>query len=268
MQKISVLGLVSLLLSLYSFAASAQKCRDYDGQYVAYYGDVYFIKSCKRHALAREQIFELTKKKTKIHVAESDLIASTKPGAPYKIVSTFRDCKDLEGSYITFAYSDVYFVERCRKRLLPDWETLESHMRATLRGEKQAAYSEKTRNSQGGLQKMPEIISLTWKEFSAVSEGVGIPSVIDSEYEEAMQKLRENKVDILSQGEACEGVNGQFVAYYSRVYKIENCFKRLVDGPLFSSMMANKKVLEISSQKWISLPSGRPLELDTSAPKR
>ena len=241
-----ILLMTSLLGTSIGGLLCAKPCGDLEGKYIAYYGDVYLIKNCKRYRVPKDKIYELTKSE-EIHVAESKDMQITTKGPDLDSGKQSRKCKDLEGQYVSFAYSDVYFVKRCRKYLIPDWETAENHMRKT----------------QGHLNKTPEILSLTWEEFSQLKVANQLASVLDKEYFETMQKLKEQQVDIISQGEACEGINGKYVSYYSRVYKIERCFKRLVDGAALSRVASKKmaNIKEISSQVWISIPAGSPIEV-------
>ena len=238
-----------LIVFLFFLAAPAQAkpCGALEGKYIAYYGDVYLIKNCRRYRVPKDNIYEVTKRH-KIHVAEAKDMQITKKGPDLGSGKRGRKCSDMEGQYVSFAYSDIYYVKKCRKHMLPDWETTENHMRKV----------------QGHLSKTPEILALTWEEFSLLKPGKEIISVLDKEYFETLQRLKAQEVDILSQGEACQGIEGRFVAYYSRVYKIEKCFKRLVDGAALTRIASNvSKIKEIDSQVWISIPAGPPLALES-----
>ena len=88
-----------------------------------------------------------------------------------------------------------------------------------------------------------------------------MPSIIMKEYIELNAKARD--VDIIPIDEACKGLKDQYVAYYSKIYKIENCHKRLAEASVISKKLLSSKrdkIVELSSEQWISLPDGPPLK--------
>ena len=65
--------------------------------------------------------------------------------------------------------------------------------------------------------------------------------------------------------EACHGVDGRVVSYYSRLYRIERCRKReITDTEEFLRRLGNierKEILELRSEQWLSLPDGAPIQI-------
>lgn len=219
-------------------------CRSFEGQYISYYGEIYRVENCHRRAIhSQRALFDIMGQVNSVVEVDGKTISSIPEGSPIAEDSPTgikRGCKDLEGKYITHSYVDVFFVEKCRKRLLPDWETYLAH------------------RQQRGDEKS-EIVSVNWDEFSAIQLGKDVPSVVDVE----MKKLLEadKAPDVLPAAEACEGLEGVYASYYSRLYRIEHCRKREINPDSFFDKRSglNTKVVELTSQQWISIPDGKPM---------
>ena len=81
-----------------------------------------------------------------------------------------------------------------------------------------------------------------------IKDGTPFDSVLDK----GSSKVDYAKVDTIPLDEACSGLEGRYVSYYSRVYKIYKCHKRPVDPVQFSRKVM-KKPTELSSEQWLSL---------------
>ena len=193
-----------LLLASFVLVSAAQPqdlCRKYEGAYISYYEHVFLVKGCQRHRVAsHEEIYKLTRRGVALQTVDASVIR----GIPLadnskqqsKKVSASQLCRALQGRYISRSYVDIYYVNKCRKRLFPNWETYQEHAR------------------QHGKQGT-SIISVSGREFNAIKTGKHMPFA----HSEAMAISPE--VDVIPIDEACKGVEGKYVSYYSKVYHIK-----------------------------------------------
>jgi hypothetical protein len=222
-------------------------CAKYEGGLIAFYGEVYRVEKCKRRSFAQNKsVYEQQRRGEVITVVDQRVIAALAEGEPIdeaKSVETARSCNELERHYVTYSNVDVYFVENCKKRLFPDWETYLAHRKK--RGEARA-----------------EILNLSWIEFSRLSDGPPILSVLNEEFRDSVAS--DSEVDIMPVDEACKGVEGKVVSYYSYLYRIERCRKRVYLDPnvvLKPSKQKKEKFIPLTSEQWLSLPDGEPIDV-------
>lgn len=221
-------------------------CNKYQNQLIAFYGEVYKVEDCERRPImSNKTVYELQRSGKKILDVDGDTVAALPEGEPLDLAMTIesaRSCRQLDGKYVSFSSVDVYFVEKCKKRIFPDWETYIKHREK--RGDKKG-----------------EVLSLSWVEFAALDSGAPIDSVFDDIFSKLLSG--EAGVDIIPVDEACEGINGKVVSYYSRLYRVERCRKReIVEPELFLKKAgpAKMKIKELNSQQWLSLPDGQPID--------
>ncbi len=214
-------------------------CQKHDGQYIAFYDQVFLVKGCERIPYESEDVYRLTRRGVKLVEVGNEVIAYIPEGdgRSGKEVTEKRSCEAFEKNYVTYSFGDIYFVEKCKKRVFQDWASYEAH-RGALRS-KQAA-----------------ILSITWDEFVSLAEGEPMPSVIDKESKELL-KFNET-TEIIPISEACAGIEGRFVSYYSKVYRIESCRKRQLSDKRIETEFKDGRVrlVELTSEQWISLPDG------------
>ncbi len=227
-------------------------CKRYTGQLIAYYGDVYKVEGCSRRPIVNNKtVYQLQRDGQKVLDVSGDVIAALPEGDALDFAQSkwqARTCKQLEGQYVTFSNVDVYFVEHCRKRIFPDWETYIRHREK--RGDKKG-----------------EILALSWVEFDQLRAGQDVPSVIDDMFKKLL--TGEAGVDVIPVDEACEGIEGKIVSYYARLYKVEHCRKReILDTELYvkKTGIGNIKLIELRSEQWLSLPNGKPIDEKPAKP--
>lgn len=229
----------------YTQAEIKQVCAKYDGQTIAYYSDFWKVVNCvRRPIIDAKTIYEHLRGGKQVIDVTEDVIATLPEGEPLDWAiskEAARGCKQLEGQYVTYSAVDVYFVERCKKRLFTDWATYLKHR-------------EKRGDSKG------EILSLSWLEFEELPSGEPVPSIIDDIFAKLLKG--DIQVDVIPIDEACEGVDGKIASYYSRLYRIEQCHKREIMAPdafIKSFGMGPVQVVELRSEQWLSLPDGKPI---------
>lgn len=220
------------------------ECNKYEGGLLGYYGKIFLVENCKRREIVgKELIRKLFKESaTKVISVDGDTLIKLESGEPYttlpKQKREIRRCKDLEGSYVIHGGSDIYFIEGCTLRLLPDYETYQSHI--------------KKKN----LSRV--LIEISKREFLSFAKGKEIESIMPSVHSKLMERWQE--VDVIPVDEACLGINNQFVTYYSKVYRIDSCYKReVVDVSSFLKKYQDSSsgYKELSSEQWLSLPEGK-----------
>ncbi len=218
-------------------------CAKYKNNLVSVYGELYKIRNCTRHLIVnQEEIFKFAREGIKTIEVEATDVAALPVGDTWEHVSTKdRPCTFFSKKYVTFSYTDIYFVENCVRKLVPDYETLLSHRKAQ------------------GI-KSTEILALTAREFYGIRQGRDITSIVDKEF----SKLLDGSagVDIIPIDEACKGVDGKIVTFYSRMYKIEKCRKREINAEKYTMgrRINDAKLIELRPEQWVSMPDGKPFE--------
>jgi hypothetical protein len=225
----------------FSKAETQKVCDKYKGKLISVSGEIYKLEKCVRHLVQdQEDIFKFNRQGIAVVEVDASDVAALPVGDSWDHASTKeRPCSAFNHKYITFSYTDIYYVENCVKRLIPDYETLLAH-----------------RRSNG--QRNGEVLALTAKEFWSMRHGRDITSIIDKEF----AKLLEGSagVDIIPVDEACKGLEGKIVTFYSRMYKIEKCRKREIDAESFTMhrRAGDSKYVELRPEQWISMPDGKP----------
>lgn len=222
--------------------AEIQKvCSKFKDKLISVYGEIFKLQNCVRHHVTdQEQVFQMTRQGVQVVEVEATDVAALPIGQTWEQVrAKDRPCSAFNKKYITFSYTDIYYVENCVRRLIPDYETLLVH-----------------RQERG--QKNGEVLALTPKEFWSIRQGRDISSIIDKDF----AKLLDGSagVDIIPVDEACKGVEGKIVTFYSRMYKIEKCRKREIDAEAFTMnrKLGDAKLIELKPEQWISMPDGKP----------
>lgn len=223
---------------------TAAACKKHEGRYISYYSELFLVQKCRRRLVQdHDEVLKLVQAGKNISEVESDIIAALPKGAPLVPNSgkKVRSCKQLEGRFVTFSYVDVYLVEKCHKRLFPDWETFTAWQKKAAR--KKA--------------RIGEIIDLSEIEFEQLRSGPDIPSLIDAEF--SKQFKQDKVIDLIPIDEACRGVEGKIVTFYSKVYRIEKCRKREMDPEFASQKYPGMTPRQLSPEQWNSLPDGKPV---------
>lgn len=231
------------------FSARDKKleCRKYNNKYISYAGNVYLVENCKtREIQTSDMIFELNRKQTKFIEVDAQTVATLDSGEPVTGIRPMstkkRSCKELTSKYVTYSYSDVFYVEGCKRLPFPDWETYIEH-----------------RKKHGHTRS--EIDALTYEEFQSLPPGKEVPSILQSEFAKLL--VGKKGIEVIPVDEACRGVNGQYASFHSKFYKVEKCHKREIDPELFSmhqGLASRKlKVVELTAEQWLSLPDGKPI---------
>lgn len=205
-------------------------CRKYEGAHISYYGQIFRVKSCKRHAVTdQKKIRDLAGRGVNFIVVGNDVIRGIPLADKESFVSIDRKklCRSVRGKYISYSFVDIYYIEGCTKRLFPNW----------------ASYQEHRRSRRGGVS--GAIVSLNWQEFTAIKAGKDMPATSSSSLPP------DSGVDVIPIGEACKGLENKYVSYYSKIYHIKNCHKKLIPYHLAREKRIFK---ELTSEQWLSLP--------------
>lgn len=233
----------------YSNSEIQAACRKYEGQLIGYYDELYKVVKCQRRQVTRGKKLMKDALNVKVHIVPADIIAKIPLGEPLDkaLASSRRGCRALEGSYVTYTFTNVFLVSNCKLRVFPDWETFQSHRK---------------RNK----KMWDPILSLSEAEFFSMRKAAPIASEIDKIFGQVLSG--EAGVDVLPLDEACAGVEGKDVSYYSKIYRIEKCRKREYDAEKYiRRKKGNVALKELSSSQWLSLPDGKPMDEGASQKK-
>lgn len=226
----------------YSPAEMKKTCAKYEGKYILYYERIFKVEKCKRREYIVEEGMEPKLRGSKVLTVESETVAQLAQGEPLNGPQKRKPmtCSQLNGQYILSRGEDIYFVEKCKKRLFPDFDTYTDH--AKKRG-----------------KRSQDVLEMDEEEISRVADGEPIVSALDAEYKKLLDA--DTGIDVLPLAEACRGLNGKFVAYYSKLYRIEKCRKLPVDPQLFGKRYPKYEPQELNSEQWISIPTGTDYKL-------
>jgi hypothetical protein len=218
-------------------------CAKYEGRFISYYSEIYKVEKCSRRQVQDPATLQrLMRGTTSIVEVEVPVIAALPPGAPLVAAAKARrGCRQLEGKFVSFSYTDVYLVQKCHRRMFPDWETF-----TTFKKKKP-----------GKTAASGDILALTEDEFYGLPQGPDMPSAVDIEF--LKQYDRTKSIDIIPIDEACRGIEGKVVSFYSKLYKIEKCRKREMNAELATMRNPSLKPRELTPEQWISLPDGKSL---------
>jgi hypothetical protein len=227
----------------YSAAEVKAECRKFEGKFIAYYDRVFKVENCKRREVVSDDDEENPVLKGHRVVPVENITIAKIPEGP-AIGSSPKgkkpDCAKIEGRYIISRASDIFYVEKCKKRPFPDWDTYADH----------AAKHPK---------KAQDVLELPEEEFLALPLGAEFTSSLNDEYKKML--VTEKNVDVLPLDEACKGLNGTYASYYAKIYKVEKCRKHEVDPERFLQRFPSYRLRELSSEQWVSIPTGKPLKL-------
>ncbi|RYZ74172.1 MAG: hypothetical protein EOP09_00815 [Proteobacteria bacterium] len=226
----------------YSAAEIKKTCAKYEGKYILYYERIFKVEKCKRREYLVEEGMEPKLRGSKVLTVESETVAQLAQGEPLNGPAKRKTltCSQLNGQYLLSRGEDIYFVEKCKKRLFPDFDTYTDH------------------SKQRGKRNQ-DVLEMDESELGKIAEGEPIVSSLDAEYKKLLDA--DKGIDVLDIREACKGLNGKFVAYYSKIYRIEKCRKQPVDPQLFGKRYPRYEPTELNSDQWISIPTGTDFKL-------
>lgn len=228
---------------VYTEAEKQKECKKFEGKVIGYYEHLYKVEKCRyREIRSASLLFKLNSLGAKVITVDGSTLAKLTAGEPIndfdRRKSKPRSCQSLSRRYVTFTYTEVYLVEQCKRRMFPDWASFTEHQKSSTQ---------------------QEILALTWEEFYAIKVGQDMPSMLDKNYQQ--QKVMMKNVDVIPLKEACKGLNGKDVSYVDRIYRIENCRRREYDAQSYWRKMSARRLTELTSEQWISLPEGKEMKL-------
>jgi len=194
-------------------------CKDYEGKLISYYAENFLVKNCQRIPLSHKEFVAYQQEGRVVKKVEATAIAhlplkdssvslKTQKRARKKALK----CSSLNGKYVAYNNEDVYLMESCRLRRFPDWLSYTQHRRLRGHAETQLVFVEED-------------------IFVGYKTGTPMASLFKDQVASVGRKA-------LSRNQACRGLEGSFVLYYSQMYKVERCQKRQVDPVEFSRLSA------------------------------
>ena len=226
----------------YTATEIKKTCAKYEGSYILYYERIFKVEKCKRREFIVEEGIEPKLRGSRVLTVDSDVVAMLGEGEALNGPQKKKplSCSQLNGQYLLSRAEDIYFVEKCKKRLFPDFDTYSDHAK------------KRAKRSQ-------DILEIDELDLAKIDEGEAFTSSLDAEYKKLLDA--DTGIDVLPLAEACRGLNGKFVAFYSRLYRVEKCRKQPVDPQLFGKRFPKYEPTELSSEQWISIPTGTDYKL-------
>jgi hypothetical protein len=228
----------------------AKACAEFEGKYIAYYSEIFKVEKCKRRPL-QDEIHEFDAVRDgKLVDVEADIVVALPLGEPIGGASAKkRSCKELEGRYVTSKFIDVYYVEKCKKRMFPEWDAYIIH-------------------SQKRPLEIRAILELTAEEFSGLKDAALMAN--DQLYDDEIVVETEG-LKKLPLAPLCRKFEGKTVAFYGSAYKVEKCKKRaILDQNLMMEATKGGILIELKADEWLSIPKGEPIthkkDLDDEGP--
>ena len=207
-------------------------CQKYEGTHISYYNQIFLVRDCKRHLISNQkQVYSLTKQGAEITRVEAAVIRALPAAGKKKVsaqqISKEELCREVNNRYITYSRG-IYYVDDCRKRPFPNWDSYREHLRNR---EDNAA---------------TEVVALNLQKFRTIPLGKNMPDVNAL----LLTKRPTVAVDV---DKICKDLEGKHVSYYSKIYYIENCQKRLVPYQTLKEEPI-EVVRELTSEQWLALP--------------
>ncbi|MGE0174818.1 MAG: hypothetical protein AB7T49_18640 [Oligoflexales bacterium] len=234
----------------YTAAERLAECRKYEGKLLGYYEFIYKIENCKRREIRDQDYLNgILKGNQKVINVENDTIGKLRVGKPIESPpkKAAFSCNRVNNSYVISQTNDIFYVENCKKRAFPDYDTYETH-------------KHDKKSSQ-------VLVELSPAELKSLTDGTPFPSVLNKPAESASEEI----LEIIPLHEACRGIDGRYASYFSKLYKIEKCHKREIANPegfLFENRAKKIDVVELNSDQWLSLPEGKTIDDTKKEPEQ
>ena len=226
-----VLGSLLIAGSLLAEDGDKSLCQKYEGIHISYYNQIFLVRDCKRHLIdSQKQVYSLTKQGAEIIRVDAAVIRAI-PDAGRKVkvmaqqINKEELCREVNNRYITYSRG-IYYVDECRKRPFPNWDSYREHLRNQ---------EEKT-----------EVVALNLQKFRIIPLGKDMPDV-------NVSMMTERPALVVSVEKVCKELEGKYVSYYSKIYHIENCQKRLVPYQTLKEEPI-EVARELTSEQWLALP--------------
>lgn len=106
-----------------------KQCKKYEGRYISYYEHIYKVEKSKRREFVVEEGIEMKTKGLQIFSVESETMAMIPAGESLNKLARKKtySCTQLNNQYLISRGDEIYFVEKCKKRLFPDLDTYSEH---------------------------------------------------------------------------------------------------------------------------------------------
>jgi hypothetical protein len=263
-----------------SITTKAQACKAFEGMIVTYYDITSLISNCKQRQIEDPHILTtlLAQRNLKIEELPASIYRLIPFGDPYtredlltkrstgsKTV-TPEECNYFEKKLVSASGLTYYYVENCKLRAFEDYYALQEFntKKDTLISVSPDQLSRfslgkpmdvSSKREEALLMKMNGDVG-----WSRLNKGSDVTN-LKSDNPESLWKIEKNISKSVSKSDVCKTKEGTVVSFYSRVYLISNCTKRLV-----SNFNINiQKIIEekigsiedLTNKEYQSLPEGK-----------
>ena len=208
-------------------AVASSLCKKYEGAYISYYDGLYQVRGCKRYDKSASA-YQITRSGVRIQQVGAEVIkqiplANERRNQARKNKSAV--CKQLEGKYVSVAFTNIYYISSCQRRVFPDWETYQEH------------------RQRRGVALDTLIVPISSEELQLLPAGAPMPNT-------AM--IVKKKVSRASMAQRCKELENKYVSFYRHIYQIKKCKRKPVQYDDFKQSGA-AITRELTSEEWQSL---------------
>lgn len=262
----------SELEKLNSIKNKKQACKTLEMHILSHYGIHSLLgKDCKHHVIEDidELNFLMKTKRYPVVTVDARIFGMFAMGKPHRPFQNFKplsslECKAWESQYVTVNGTDIYWINKCRKRPFLNFDDFLIHKNQVHRLQvvEEAFLDRISTGSSMPPQKQKEadfLFKLGDNTKLSTNRLKLNPNVTDS-----AEKLKENlKEPRLSGNRLCSKINKNVLSFYSQTYFGLKCKLRPIEGDGVSSILekASQKglLVELSDNEVQSLPTGKPM---------
>jgi hypothetical protein len=255
-------------------------CAEYEGKIVSFVDYVSLVEGCKQRRIEDQQLLNdlLVLKKTAIVDIPSSTFRKIPPGLSFRrkdYQAMEKDggptrsslCKENEGRYATTDGEEFFLISDCKLRRV---ESFQSLVDDSANGKPVLVLAPEVLEQ---IPKGSEIKSKD-KEESSVLYRVDGDVIWSRLYEgkvnrssedslETMKKIELELVSRLDRGEVCKSLEGRVISFFSKLYLVDKCVRRPLEGislVLQAKIVDAKGISDVTSGQYRMLPEGVPVK--------
>lgn len=263
-----------------SVKTKQEACKLLEGKVLTYYDAAAFIFKCVQRPIEDAELLnELVYKQRKIVAEVPALIYRLIPvGEPWvgkyqRNITTSRVCRELNGRYVTSTGTDYFIIQNCEKRAFSSYVELQAHNKGNA-----------------------PVLTVSPDQLEKLTEGKAIEGSYDREVEALYKIVGDSTLSPLGSADGrskpirsaadlaalpdssinkssqvdgkklCREFNNKVISFYSQIYFITNCQKRLVKELPISIQQSfaeqGKYVIDVTNAQIEAIPTGKELSED------
>jgi hypothetical protein len=266
-----------------------QACTVFNGRLVAYYDQTGLIRNCRFRLITDPLMLNLLKTQNakdinEIPAAVYRLFPHGEPINEGEVEGMEKNlgikiqgsiCTALDKKIVTATGVSFYFVEKCKKRLFPNYASLQeqSDVRQTIQTITPAQLARlpdgpEMPNQASGLSDIWMKIDgdVAWqRSFRASGQGAVL-----QDSPAAFRKAAEEAEKPINKKNLCREINGRLVSFYGHIYFVENCALREIEEQSLDLQIAiqqGKGIRDLTSLEKRLLKEGKVITSEDALKK-